>query len=62
MKPTEEISQVNRADISKSSRFGTSIANIVKNLSIEKYDTFESQKLVESFSPYFWFIRMKKVY
>ncbi|WP_342503564.1 UvrD-helicase domain-containing protein [Lysinibacillus sp. FSL L8-0126] len=52
-KPTEEISQVNRADISKSSRFGTSIANIVKNLSIEKYDTFESQKLVESFSPYF---------
>ncbi|MEQ6048437.1 UvrD-helicase domain-containing protein [Lysinibacillus capsici] len=52
-KPTEEISRVNRADISKSSRFGTSIANIVKNLSIEKYDTFESQKLVESFSPYF---------
>lgn len=39
--------------VSESSRFGTSIANIVKNLSIEKYDTFESRKLVESFSPYF---------
>lgn len=40
--------------VSESSRFGTSIANIVKNLSIEKYDTFESRKLVESFSPYFF--------
>ena len=40
-------------EISETSRFGTNIANIVKNVRVEKYDTFNSLNFIESFTPFF---------
>lgn len=45
--------KVSYDEISETSRFGTSIAEIVKNVCIEKYDTFQSLDLVGSFDPYY---------
>lgn len=39
--------------ISKSSRFGESIVNIVKNVCVEKYDDLKSDSKNNSFPPYF---------
>jgi len=54
-KPNEEL--VNNGlpyeEISETSRFGSSISNLVKNVCIESYDTFESMNLVESFAPHY---------
>lgn len=40
-------------EISETTRFGTSIANVIKNLCIEKYESFQSLNIVSSFAPYF---------
>ncbi|KAB0443984.1 UvrD-helicase domain-containing protein [Lysinibacillus fusiformis] len=48
IKETKETYQ----EISETSRFGSSIANIVKNICIERYDSFQSLNLVQSFAPY----------
>lgn len=50
--PSKEIA-VPYEEISETSRFGTTIANIIKNVCIEKYNTFKSQNLVNSFKPYY---------
>ncbi|MBT2734732.1 UvrD-helicase domain-containing protein [Bacillus sp. ISL-7] len=46
-------SEILYKEISKTSRFGQNISNMLKNVCIEKYDTFESLKVVESFAPHF---------
>lgn len=50
--PAEE-ENIDQLQISETSRFGDSIANIVKNVCVEKYETFESLNLVESFLPFY---------
>lgn len=50
--PYEE-TDIDYQEISETSRFGNTIANIVKNVCIEKYDTFQSLDLVKSFNPYY---------
>src|SRR5690625_1882002 len=51
-RPIEE-NPMNYREISKTSRFGSRIANIVKNVCVEKYDSFKSLEMVKSFSPYY---------
>ncbi|MBT2216471.1 UvrD-helicase domain-containing protein [Virgibacillus dakarensis] len=50
--PSKE-TDVRYYEVSETSRFGTSIANILKNVCIEKYDIFQSLDLVQSFNPYY---------
>lgn len=50
--PTSE-SGVNYLEISETSRFGPSIANVVKNVCIEKYETFTSLNIIDSFKPHY---------
>ncbi|MGI8281736.1 UvrD-helicase domain-containing protein [Bacillus mycoides] len=45
--------EITYQEISETSRFGTSIANIVKNVCIEEYSDFKSLDLTQSFSPYY---------
>lgn len=50
--PSREI-DIPYKEISETSRFGKNIADIVKTVCIEKYDTFKSQNLIDSFKPYY---------
>lgn len=50
--PTKRV-DANYLEISETSRFGSSIANIVKNVCVEKYDVFTSLNIVSSFNPYY---------
>lgn len=50
--PTKQMG-VNYREISETSRFGSSIANIVKKVCIEKYDVFKSLNIVDSFEPHY---------
>lgn len=50
--PSKELN-VTYQEISETSRFGNNIANIVKNICIEKYDTFRSLELIQSFNPHY---------
>lgn len=43
--------EITYQEISETSRFGSSIVNIVKNICIERYDNFQSLNLVQSFNP-----------
>ncbi|WP_336825058.1 UvrD-helicase domain-containing protein [Sporosarcina sp. USHLN248] len=52
--PREE-SNYDYEEISETTRFGTSIASIVKNVCIEQYHTFKSNDSTESFDPYYIF-------
>src|SRR5699024_511626 len=45
--------EIHYKEISETSRFGSSIANVLRNVCIEKYDTFRSLDLVRSFKPHF---------
>lgn len=49
--PYQETTDTYYQEISETSRFGSTIADIVKNVCIEKYDTFRSLDLVKSFNP-----------
>jgi len=51
-KPIQENAH-NYKEISETSRFGTSIANVVQNVCIEKYDNFKSLDIVRSFKPHY---------
>ncbi|RTQ92241.1 UvrD-helicase domain-containing protein [Lysinibacillus telephonicus] len=51
--PTEEAIDINKNEITETSRFNENIANLVKNVCIEKYDSFSSISSVDSFPPYF---------
>ncbi|SHN24195.1 UvrD-helicase domain-containing protein [Gracilibacillus kekensis] len=44
-------SDVNYREISETSRFGPSIANVVKNVCVEKYSSFVSLDIIKSFQP-----------
>ena len=46
-------SDANYREISETSRFGPSIANIVRNVCVEKYSSFVSLDIVKSFQPVF---------
>ncbi|MCO4518920.1 ATP-dependent DNA helicase PcrA [Streptococcus infantarius subsp. infantarius] len=48
-----EIDDSKEKRISKTSRFGESIVNIVKNVCVKKYDDLESESKNNSFPPYF---------
>lgn len=50
--PTKQM-EANYREISETSRFGNSIANIVKNVCVEKYDSFISLNIIDSFEPYY---------
>jgi len=50
--PTRQLG-VSYREISETSRFGSSIANVVKNVCVEKYDVFKSLNIVESFDPHY---------
>ncbi len=54
-KPSEEFEScgLSYEEISETSRFGSSISELVKNICIEKYDTFTSLNLVDSFNPHY---------
>lgn len=49
--------EANYEEISETTRFGNTIANVVKSVCIEEYDTFKSHATLESksFPPYFFF-------
>lgn len=51
--PSEEASYINKIEIAETSRFNENIANLVRNVCIEKYDSFRSVSSVNSFQPYF---------
>jgi DNA helicase II / ATP-dependent DNA helicase PcrA len=50
--PTKQM-EANYREISETSRFGNSIANIVKNVCVEKYDNFTSLNIIDSFEPHY---------
>lgn len=50
--PTKDMG-ANYREIAETSRFGSSIANIVKNVCVEKYDQFTSLNIIDSFDPYY---------
>ncbi|MED1563817.1 UvrD-helicase domain-containing protein [Alkalihalobacillus alcalophilus] len=50
--PTKQL-ETNYREISETSRFGTSIANIIKNVCVERYDTFTSLNIIDSFEPHY---------
>jgi len=50
--PTKQ-SGANYLEISETSRFGRSISKIVKNVCVEKYDSFISLNIVDSFEPHY---------
>lgn len=50
--PSEEVDKP-YLEIAETSRFGTNIAELVKNVCIEKYDSFQSMNINFSFSPHF---------
>ncbi|MEJ9233093.1 UvrD-helicase domain-containing protein [Peribacillus butanolivorans] len=50
--PTKQIG-ANYREISETSRFGNSIANVVKNVCVEKYDSFTSLNIIASFDPHY---------
>lgn len=54
-KPTE--SGANYQEIAETSRFGSSVAEVVKNVCIEKYDSFISLNIVDSFEPMYFTYR-----
>ncbi|WP_271852608.1 UvrD-helicase domain-containing protein [Planococcus maritimus] len=45
----------NYEEISETTRFGSSIANVVRNVCIERYDTFKSHGTINSFPPHYFF-------
>ncbi|MGM0865441.1 MAG: UvrD-helicase domain-containing protein [Bacillota bacterium] len=47
-------------EISETSRFGDSIANIVKNVCVEKYSSFKSLKIIDSFEPHYIIYKNEK--
>ncbi|MBS2970528.1 UvrD-helicase domain-containing protein [Metabacillus sp. KIGAM252] len=50
--PSSEL-EVPKREIAQTSRFGSSVSNIVKNVCVERYDSFESSEAVVSFPPYY---------
>jgi len=54
-RPSEELGNhgLPYEEISETSRFGSSISSLVKNVCIENYETFKSMDLVESFAPHY---------
>lgn len=52
MKELEETGEIYQ-EISVTTRFGSTISNVVKNVCVEKYDTFKSYDGVNSFNPYY---------
>lgn len=50
----------NYREISETSRFGNSIANIVKNVCVEKYDSFTSLNIIDSFEPHYIIFKDEK--
>ncbi|MEC0305072.1 UvrD-helicase domain-containing protein, partial [Terribacillus saccharophilus] len=50
--PTKEL-DTNYREISETSRFGSSIANVVRNVCVEKYESFTSLNITDSFDPHF---------
>lgn len=54
-KPVKELEETGEIyqEISVTTRFGSTISDIVKNVCMEKYDTFTSHDGVNSFNPYY---------
>ncbi|WP_440969623.1 UvrD-helicase domain-containing protein [Peribacillus frigoritolerans] len=50
--PTKQM-EANYKEISETSRFGSSIANIVKNICVEEYNNFKSLNITDSFDPHY---------
>lgn len=52
-KPSEEVNEITKIDIAETSRFDGKIANLVRNVCIEEYQSFTSISSNNSFKPYF---------
>ncbi|WP_301358031.1 UvrD-helicase domain-containing protein [Enterococcus spodopteracolus] len=59
--PNFEVSMgVQVKEIAETTRFGTTICNVVKNVCMENYDHFRSLEIVDSLSPYFLVFESKE--